>query len=97
MSRYTETAISSVGSYSLITNIEARPGRPPTLHIAGNSFNAVVRATNFYNTRTGVSCYWTDISSPLTTAGMYNLPDFNYKAIVVQVNSVTGPLALSVG
>jgi hypothetical protein len=97
MSRFTETAVTSVGSHSLMTNFEARPGRPPTLHISGSSFNAVVRATNFYNTRTGVSCYWTDISSPLTTAGMYNLPDFSYKAVVVQVNSVAGSIALSVG
>jgi hypothetical protein len=97
MSRFTEMVVAAVGSHGLMVNPEARPGRPPTVHIQGNSFNAVVRATNFFNSTTNVGCHWTDISSPLTAAGMYNLPDWGYKATLIQVNSMVGSLSLALG
>jgi hypothetical protein len=97
MSRFGITTVSSVGSYGLMENMELRPGGPATLHVAGNSFDLVVKATNIFDNRTNVGSHWTDISSPITTPGIYHLPNYSYGAVLFQVNSVTDPIILAVG
>ncbi len=97
MSRFAETVVSSVGSHGLMKNVESRPGSAPSVHIAGNSFNLQLRGTNFFNHNTNVGCYWSDVSSVITAEGLYNFPAYSYKALVFQVNSVAGTVALSVG
>lgn len=97
MGRFSGTIVTSPGSYGLVTNVEARPGQSPSLQIAGSSFNLVVRATNFFDSGTNVGSNWTDVSSQLTVPGLLNFPSQSYGAVIIQVNSVVGPLALAIG
>ena len=97
MSRFSRLGIAAVGSHGLMDNVEAGP-RAPTVHVAGsNSFQLVVRATNFWDKATATGSNWTDISSPITAPGMYNFPNYSYRAAVFQVNSLVGSLSLAVG
>jgi hypothetical protein len=97
MSRFATVIASSVGSYGLMMNQEGRPGHAATVHIVGNSFNLTVKATNFFNYTTRAGSNWTDISSPITEAGIYEFPTYNYGAIVMQVNSAAAPVMMAVG
>jgi len=96
MSRFSTQVITGVGSYGLMYNAEHH-GRKMTAHFAGNSFNAVARGTNFFDPNTNTGSNWVDVSSPITSAGIYHLPDYTYRALVFQVNSVAGTLAIAVG
>ena len=96
--RFAVNVISAVGSYGLMYNVETRPGRPPSAQIYGtSSFNAVLRATNIFENSSQVGSNWVDVSSPITSNGMYSLPEYHYGAILLQVNSVVGSLIMALG